>query len=246
MGGALVAVRPSAALAFFMGAGGKPSGVARGVMRNANDLLDIGTIIEKFPQEAAMPETPSRTHGGVRPGAGRTLGSGYYGEPTGAVRVPVSLLPILRAWLNARGQGLPAAARPAARTPPAAGWPLFGARVPAGFPSPADDHLEDALDLNAHLIRHPAATFFVRVQGDSMTGAGIQDGDLLVVDRALEPRPGSVVVAVVDGELVVKRLALAGGQVWLRPENPEYPPLEIREGMDLVIWGVVAHVVHSL
>lgn len=123
--------------------------------------------------------------------------------------------------------------------------PLFGARIPAGFPSPADDDLEGTLDLNEQLIRHPAATFFLRVQGDSMTGAGIHDGDLLVVDRAREAKSGSIVVAAVDGELTLKRLKLAGGRVWLVAEHPDYAPLEIQGETGLVIWGVVAHVVHS-
>ncbi len=101
------------------------------------------------------------------------------------------------------------------------------------------------LDLNEHLVQHPAATFFVRVQGDSMIGAGIHHGDLLVVDRALEAKSGSIVVAVVDGELTVKRLRVEGERVWLMAENPAYPPLEIRDGMALHLWGVVAHAVRS-
>ncbi|NEX23757.1 translesion error-prone DNA polymerase V autoproteolytic subunit [Thiorhodococcus mannitoliphagus] len=123
--------------------------------------------------------------------------------------------------------------------------PLYGSRIAAGFPSPADDDIEATIDLNEQLVHHPAATFFVRVQGDSMIGAGIHNGDLLVVDRALEPRSGSIVVAVVDGELTVKRLKTEGEQVWLMPENPDYPPLEIRDEMALHIWGVVAHAVRS-
>ena len=123
--------------------------------------------------------------------------------------------------------------------------PLFGARIPAGFPSPADDDLEGTIDLNEQLIRHPAATFFLRVQGDSMTGAGIRDGDLLVVDRSREAKSGSIVVAAVDGELTLKRLKIAGERVWLVPEHPDYAPLEIQGEMGLVVWGVVAHVVHS-
>ncbi|WP_295404569.1 translesion error-prone DNA polymerase V autoproteolytic subunit [uncultured Thiocystis sp.] len=122
---------------------------------------------------------------------------------------------------------------------------LYGSRIAAGFPSPADDDIEATIDLNTHLVSHPAATFFVRVRGDSMTGVGIHDGDLLVVDRALEAKSGSIVVAVIDGELTVKRLNIAGDRVWLLPENPAYPPLEIRDGMALHLWGVVAHAVRS-
>lgn len=132
----------------------------------------------------------------------------------------------------------------AVETPP---LPLrrFTSRVAAGFPSPADDHLETPLDLNAHLVAHPAATFVVRVQGDSMAGAGIRDGDLLVVDRAREVRSGAIVVAVVDGELTVKRLRLGRDGVRLEAENPAYRPILVRESAELVIWGVVAHAIRS-
>ena len=124
--------------------------------------------------------------------------------------------------------------------------PLFLSKVPAGFPSPADDYLEGALDLNEYLIKHKAATFFVRVTGDSMIGAGIHDGDLLVVDRALEVRDKSVVVAVVNGEFTVKRIKKEHGRVWLLPENNNYPPLEMQEGAELEVWGVVTNVIHKV
>ncbi|WP_081906302.1 LexA family protein [Methylobacter tundripaludum] len=124
--------------------------------------------------------------------------------------------------------------------------PLFAFKIPAGFPSPADDHLEATIDLNQQYVRHPAATFFVRVQGNSMIKAGIHSGDMLIVDRSLEAQSGSIVIAVVNGELTVKRLVINGDDVWLMPENPEFQPLQISEGMELHIWGVVAHVIHSL
>ena len=123
--------------------------------------------------------------------------------------------------------------------------PLYTSRIAAGFPSPADDHLEAPLDLNAHLVKHPAATFVVRVDGDSMAGAGIYNGDLLVVDRSLDAKSGHIVVAVVNGEMTVKRLLIERKRIRLVPENPAYKPIEIREGADLVIWGVVAHVIRS-
>lgn len=129
-----------------------------------------------------------------------------------------------------------AAARPLA---------FFTSRVEAGFPSPADDYLEGALDLNEHLIRHPAATFFLRVSGDSMTGAGIYPGDILIVDRSLPPADGRIVIAVVDGELTVKRLHRRRGRIRLVPENPRYPTIEITAEQDLRVWGVVVHAVHS-
>ena len=92
---------------------------------------------------------------------------------------------------------------------------------------------------------HPAATFVVRVEGDSMVGAGIRDGDLLVVDRAREAKSGAIVVAVVDGELTVKRLRIGRQGIRLEAENPAYPPIVVRESADLVIWGVVAHAIRS-
>lgn len=124
--------------------------------------------------------------------------------------------------------------------------PLYGSRIAAGFPSPADDHLENSIDLNEYLVQRPAATFFVRVQGRSMIGAGIHHGDLLIVDRSREPKSGAIVIAVVNGELTVKRLHIDAGGIWLLPENPDFKPLKIVENMDLHIWGVVAHIVHSL
>ncbi|MBF0446727.1 MAG: repressor LexA [Magnetococcales bacterium] len=123
--------------------------------------------------------------------------------------------------------------------------PLYGSTVPAGFPSPADDYVEGHLDLNQHLIDHPAATFFVRVEGSSMTGAGIHHGNILVVDRSLEAKDGDIVVAVVYGELTVKRLQHTNKKVWLIPENPQYTPLEITEEMEVTIWGVVTSAVHQ-
>jgi DNA polymerase V len=124
--------------------------------------------------------------------------------------------------------------------------PLFASRVPAGFPSPADDYVDQRLDLNTHLVEHPAATFFTRVSGHSMRGAGIHDGDLLIVDRALEPQDGRIVIAAVNGELTVKRLRLRSSGAWLVPEHPDYKPLKITEGLDCVIWGVVTRVIHAV
>jgi len=124
--------------------------------------------------------------------------------------------------------------------------PLFEAKVPAGFPSPAADYEEDKLDLNKHLIKNPAATFFVRVTGDSMEGAGIHHGDLLVVDRSIEPRDKSIVIAVINGELTVKRIKIKGKKVALEPENKNYPVQEIAEDTEFEVWGVVTNVIHQL
>ncbi len=114
----------------------------------------------------------------------------------------------------------------------------------AGFPSPAGDHVESRVDLNRHLIKHPSATFLARVEGDSMIGAGIYHGDLLVVDRSLTAVSGRVVVAVVNGEYTVKRFYQDQGKCYLAPENPNYETLEITEGMGFYIWGVVTASVH--
>ncbi len=124
--------------------------------------------------------------------------------------------------------------------------PFFDLKVPAGFPSPADDYIEKKLDLNQHLIRHPAATYFVKVTGDSMVDAGIHSGDLLIVDRALEPKDKNVVVAVIDGQLTVKRFRRIKGKIVLAPENPKYASLEVEEANNFEIWGVVTYVIHAL
>ena len=123
---------------------------------------------------------------------------------------------------------------------------LYSCPVSAGFPSPAEDYLEGKLDLNRHLIPHPLATFFVRVSGDSMLGAGIHSGDLLIVDRSLEAREGKIIIAVVDGELLVKRLQFKNQQPCLVAENPDYPELKITEAMNFQIWGVVTNVIHAV
>jgi DNA polymerase V len=124
--------------------------------------------------------------------------------------------------------------------------PLYAVPVQAGFPSPADDYLQGSLDLNELCIEHPAATYFVRAVGDSMIDVGIHSGDVLVVDRALEPRHGSVVIAAVNGELTVKQLIIERGKHCFRAANSNYPDLHVTEFMAIEIWGVVTNVVHSL
>ena len=123
--------------------------------------------------------------------------------------------------------------------PPLLFIPLGAAKVSAGFPSPAADYEDKRLDINDYLVRNPVSTFFFPVQGDSMQGAEIFDGDILVVDRSIKACHGQLVVAFVDGERLVKRLHNRYGRVALVAENPAYPPLEIRGEMELVIWGVV-------
>lgn len=124
--------------------------------------------------------------------------------------------------------------------------PVFLESVSAGFPSPAEDYMEGRLDLNEHLIKNPSATFFVRVTGDSMTGAGIFSGDMLVVDRSLTAKDGSVVIASLNGELLVKRFRADGRNCYLEAENPAYPPIDLTPDMQFEVWGVVSTVIHSV
>lgn len=124
--------------------------------------------------------------------------------------------------------------------------PYFINYLPCGFPSPAESWSEQVLNLHEHLVHKPAATFFVRVDGDSMIGAGIYKGDLLIVDRSLEARHGSIVVAVVDGEFTLKRLIKRNGEIFLHAENPKYSDLKIESEMNFEVWGVAIHNIHDL
>jgi DNA polymerase V len=124
--------------------------------------------------------------------------------------------------------------------------PFATACVPAGFPSPAEDYLENALDIAAYLVRRPKATFFMRVIGDSMIGAGIHDGDLIVIDRAETVSDGRIVVARLDDQLAVKRFRLIDGRPWLYSANEQYEPIEITEEIDFEIWGCVTFAITSL
>ncbi|HIC51309.1 MAG TPA: translesion error-prone DNA polymerase V autoproteolytic subunit [Candidatus Marinimicrobia bacterium] len=123
--------------------------------------------------------------------------------------------------------------------------PLFESGVSAGFPSPADDYLDLPIDLNEFLIKHPSATFYVRVKGNSMEGAGIRNGDLLIVDRAEEPRNKSIVLGIINGEFTVKRIKKKGSDLYLMPDNPDYKPIKIDDNMNFQVWGVVTYVVHK-
>ena len=123
--------------------------------------------------------------------------------------------------------------------------PLSADPVQAGFPSPADDHLDEMLDLNEHLIKNPLATFMVRAKGNSMIDVGIQSGDLLVVDKSLDATDGDVVIAMVDGHFTVKTYRKTGRTLRLVAENPAHPPIAINEDSNVEIWGVVTNVIHS-
>lgn len=117
--------------------------------------------------------------------------------------------------------------------------------IPAGFPVPSTDLTQNALNIEELVVKHPAATYYVRVQGYSMINAGITTGDILVVDRSVEPKSGSIVVAVVDGEFTVKRYEISRGTQFLLPENDKYKPIEVKEGMQVEIWGVITYVIHK-
>lgn len=168
-------------------------------------------------------------HGGKRENGGRPKGLGNYGEATRPILIPLFRENAVKRFLNNELNY---------------SLPLYGSSVQAGFPSPADDYIDAHLDLNTHLIKHPAATFFVTASGDSMIGAGIASGDMLVVDRSLEATHGKIVIAALNGELTVKRLSRHGGKVQLVPENNRYKPIDITGDEELVIWGVVTHVIH--
>ena len=170
------------------------------------------------------------SHGGKRAGAGRPKGCNAYGESTKPVRIPLSQLNAVKNLIDQEKPILP---------------PLYASSVRAGFPSPADDYIETRLDLNSHLIKHPAATFFVTASGDSMQKAGIHSGDLLIVDKSINAAHGHIVIAALNGELTVKRLSRMNGCVRLMPENDDFQPIDITEESDLVIWGVVVYVIHS-
>lgn len=168
--------------------------------------------------------------GGKRPGAGRPKGSGKYGDTTQVMRIPVCLAEQVRTYIQTSGYRLP----------------LFSNKVSAGFPSPADDHIEAQLDLNSHLIKNPASTFLVRVSGESMKEVGIFPNDILIVDRSVTPCDGKIVIAAIDGELTVKRLRQKKDALYLMPENSAFKPIKVKEMQELNIWGVVTNVIHAL
>jgi DNA polymerase V len=190
--------------------------------------------------------------GGKREGAGRPKGSGKYGEPTTAIRVPQSWAIEIKKMLKQKSQvkniksvsDICSVWRPGQIETQA--LPLYGNKIAAGFPSPADDHIESSLDLNEYLIEHPAATFYVRVSGESMIKAGINPNDILIVDRAVEPVDGKIVIAVLNGELTVKRLVTKQSKVFLYPENDAFKPIEVSPEAEFKIWGVVTNVIHRV
>lgn len=217
-------------------------------MRLNGATLDFGSRIKSM--------VPSPSHGGARDGAGRKPGSGAFGEPTQPVRVPESQLPAVVEFLAAyrdrrtlEDEGVRVSEPREIRGQRRRRYiPVVGFRAEAGLGSPAEDYIEEQVDLNAYLISHghEASTFLVRAKGWSMIGAGIHDGDEVIVDRAMEPTNMSVVVATIDGDLVIKRLKIRGGKLALVSDNPHYPERTIKEGETLEIWGVCTRVLHPL
>lgn len=196
--------------------------------------------------------------GGKRVNAGRPSGQGPYGEKTKTIRVPESAVTDIKTYLESRLQRVSLCLIPLSKmTNPIADvarvdaandkilLPLVGPRVAAGFPSPADDYMEDYLDLNQLLISEKESTYLVRVKGESMINIGIFPKDLLIVDRSRDPIDGDIVIAVLDGELTVKRLEKRGHRVALVAENKKFPPIVVREDQEFLVWGIVTHCIHS-
>ncbi len=169
--------------------------------------------------------------GGARQGAGRPKGQGKYKESTKPIRIPVSMVDKVMAIIDSEENYE---------------LPLYLCAVSAGYPSPSNDEVADKVDLNKYLIKHPTATFLVRVVGDSMINAGINQNDILVVDRSIEAKNGRIVVAAVNGELTVKRLNKTEEGIFLLPENDNYEPIKVEDSESNTIWGVVTNVIHKV
>lgn len=168
-------------------------------------------------------------HGGKRAGAGRPKGQGQYGEPTTSLRVPVSMVGDIKQFAAKKGFKIP----------------LYASPVQAGLMTAAESDVEDTVDLNSYLVRDPLTTFLVRATGDSMIEAGIRDGDLLVVDRGVEPSNGKIVIAAIDNQFTVKFLRMERDALWLVPANKDFSPLPIDREKGVVILGVVTNSIQA-
>lgn len=169
-------------------------------------------------------------HGGKRDRAGRPKGQGKYGTVTKAIRVPEYLVEDVKNYSLNRGYKIP----------------FFSSSVQAGYPSLAENHIENMIDMNGFLIKSPKTTFCVKVAVLSMINAGIYEGDTLVVDSSITPSEGKIIVAAIDGMLTVKRLGYIYNKPFLIPENPDFEPIPILENSEVYIWGVVTNIVRSL
>lgn len=191
------------------------------------------------------------SRGGFRPGAGRKANSGSFKEQTVVRRIPMSMAEALDSYCELLKQNKSVVKISQTleeffmveQTP--LNLPFFSSKVAAGVPFAADENIDSYLDLNTHLVSKPTTTFFVKVSGDSMILAGINDGDILIVDRSIEAKNGSIVIAVLNSELTVKRLKIGDGACYLMPENPNYDPIEITSEMNFIVWGVVTSVIHK-
>ena len=194
------------------------------------------------------------TRGGIRPNSGRKSPASPYKEKTSVIRVPLSIRPDVLVYLAeykrliaATGKAMPTTPQ-ALPNPPELPRPIYSGKISAGqsrFPSPAQDYEQKFLDLNERYISNPPATFFFDVKGNSMEGAGIFDGDTVIVDRAAKYKSLSIIVAAVDGEWMVKRLYKRGNVVKLLSEHPEHAPILFSEGQELVVFGTVTYVIHK-
>lgn len=183
--------------------------------------------------------------GGFRLGAGRKSGSGLYGEQTKVIRVPRSSVSDIKKYINlfrsSNVEEVSSAYKNTTHNP----LVLFEHKVPAGFPSPADDHVEKRLDLNEYLIKKSDATFFVKIKGDSMIDASINDGDIVIVDRSMQAKVGDIVLASVDGNFTIKTLSKYKLNPRLLPANDKYKPIEINDNTQFELWGVVTGAVRK-
>jgi len=168
-------------------------------------------------------------HGGARKGAGRPKGQGLYGEPTERIRVPVSMVDEIKQFAFTRGLKLP----------------VYSSRVSAGSALPADDTMDERIDLASFLVDDPEDTFLVYAAGDSMRDAGIRDGDLMLVNRRMKPSHGKIVVAAVEGQVTVKYLIMKQRKAYLMPANPAFDEIPIDPETGVVIWGVVTRSIQS-
>ena len=184
--------------------------------------------------------------GGFRFGSGRKSGSGYFGEKTKVIRVPASRIIEIKKYIKSRYQtGNTDTLMLPHLSPEKIHLNLFDYKVPAGFPSPADDHIEKALDLNEYLVTKKETTFFVKIKGDSMIDASIHDGDIVIVDRSKQAKIGNIVLASVDGEFTIKILAKHLSQPRLLPANEKFQPIIVNESMQFEIWGVITGAVRK-
>ena len=177
-------------------------------------------------------------------------GTGKFKGPTKAMRVPCHLLPQIQTLISQEimcNSGADTSVLEFKKPVQAPHLiPLFQDKVAAGSPIPAEDVVEDKIDLSTYLVQHPESTFLVRAQGQSMIGAGIFQDDLLIVDNKITPQSGHIIIALIDTEVTVKRLQIKDKKITLLPENPDYQPIIITSAITFSISGVVKHVIHSL